>query len=143
MTDNEILKQLETCTYYPNCPECPYYDKSDIAHECMVGVMRKAYGLIKRQQEKIKELEAEINQQYEQAVADIRGIIADGGTSCHWCIQQNKTEAIKEFADRLKSKTYIMAEYDESGCSCAVYVVKTEEIDNLVKEMVGGSDESI
>ena len=30
--------------------------KSDIAHECMVGVMRKAYDLINRQQEEIERL---------------------------------------------------------------------------------------
>jgi hypothetical protein len=55
----------------------------------------------------IEELEAEIEKQYEQAEADILGNMADGGASCHWCIDQHESNARKEFAERLKGKMYI------------------------------------
>ena len=44
--------------------------------------------------------------------------IADGGASCHMCIEKHKTEAITEFADKLLEKG-----------------AQKHWVDNLVKEM--------
>ena len=59
---------------------------------------------IKELKAEIERLEAEIDKQYEQAKADILGNMADGGESCHWCIDEHRKNAIKEFAEKLKAK---------------------------------------
>lgn len=56
---------------------------------------------------------------------------------CEYEIKTAKSEAIKEFAERLKAKTISFVEYDEYGWGERVTTVKTSSIDNLVKEMVG------
>ena len=111
MTDNEIIKALECCRDNDNnlnmekCfEECPYDG------ECAGKFMQGALSLINRQKEEIKELESEIDKQYEQAKADILGNMADGGTSCRWCIAERKAEALYAFAQRLHDEAY-------KGCS--------------------------
>jgi len=81
---------------------------------------------INRQKAEIEELEAEIDKQYEQAKADILGNMADGGTSCHWCIDQHRAEAVKEFVEMLKEYTHDIVLYGE--------IVTMSRINNLVKE---------
>lgn len=49
-------------------------------------------------------------------------------------LEKEKAEAIKEFAERLKEKAF---PDDSISCEMVVYV---ENIDNLVKEMVGEHD---
>lgn len=51
--------------------------------------------------EEIKDLEAEYDRVYEQAEADIRGNMADGGTSCHWCMDKTKADTVRKIQDRL------------------------------------------
>lgn len=50
--------------------------------------------------EEYDDLCANYDKVYEQAKADILGNISDGGTSCHWCIDENrrigKEEALKQ-----------------------------------------------
>lgn len=50
--------------------------------------------------EEYDDLCANYDKIYEQAKADILGNISDGGTSCHWCIDENrrigKEEALKQ-----------------------------------------------
>lgn len=46
-----------------------------------------------------------------------------------------KTAAIKEFAERLKEKTFYIGSWQELAC------VDVADIDNLVKEMVGDSND--
>lgn len=124
MTDKEIIQQLETCTYYPNCPECPYYEKSDIAHECMVGVMRKAYDLIKRQQAEIDRLTVE-KDKYKYHMALAQGLLLTNNKAV-------RTKAIKEFAEKLKN---CFAQQHLYGSD-----VIFNRIDLLVKEMVGADN---
>ena len=127
MTDNEILKQLETCTYYPNCPECPYYEKSDIAHECMVGVMRNAYDLINRQQAEIERLNSCVMS--EEQVREI--MKSQMHTVFKDIIEDATDKAIKEFAEKLKATRPHLNTGEQ------VFYIRPEEVDNLVKEMVG------
>ncbi len=97
----------------------------------MDQLKRNALDLIKRQKAEIERLNAEVEKQYEQAKADILGNMPDGGMSCHWCIEQHKAEAIKEFAERLKavsSRLQIGGEYNYQ-------IITINSIDYLVKEM--------
>jgi hypothetical protein len=95
-------------------------------HECPVALMKA----------EIEMLESEIDKQYEQAKADILGNMADGGTSCHWCMEQHKAEAIKEFAERLVA----IYENDEIYAKPIAHILVMtlfRDIDNLAKEMGG------
>ena len=84
-----------------------------------------------RQKAEIEELEKEYDKVYEQAEANILGNMADGGTSCHWCIEKHKAEATKEFADRL------LFEFRAGvfGYSHIRFIIQ-----NLAKEMVGDNN---
>lgn len=126
MTDNDIVKTLESIASESigDCKrDCAFYDGK--VHYCAGVVAKHSLDLINRQKAEIAELEAEIDKQYEQAKADILGNMSNGGTSCHWCIDKHRTEAVKEFAEMLKNSM----------------VIKLDRkfyfpiIDNLVKEM--------
>ena len=118
MTDNEIIKGFEAF--------CLKFEGKATDFCCLLTTL----DLIKRQKAEIERLEAEIDKQYEQARADILGNMADGGTSCHWCIDQHKAEAIKDFAERLKNSMAIKLDRK----------FYFPIIDNLVKEMVGDGE---
>ena len=107
MTDNEIIKALECCLSSNDliaCQKCPAVKLNiccDGSTKISNGIVNSVIDLINRQKAEIESLEAEIEKQYEQAKADILGNMSDGGTSCHWCIEQHEIKAIKEFAERL------------------------------------------
>ena len=126
MTDNEIKMALE---WHLNdeihCSPCPYEEYS-VTHYCVEKLISDALDLINRQQAEIERLEAEYEEVYKQAEADILGNLPQGGASCHWCIDKHKKYAIKEFAERLKE-----------NCKVIGAPLITNRIDNLVKEMVG------
>lgn len=63
--------------------------------------LRQKVEYIQEQREVIDDLKAECERQYEQAEADIMGSMADGGTSCHWCMESHKKDTIKRFAKRI------------------------------------------
>lgn len=69
------------------------------------NVLDNTLTLIKELTEEIKDLEEEYDRVYEQAEADILGNMADGGTSCHWCIAGHRADAVKEMQNELK-KTF-------------------------------------
>ena len=110
MTDNEIIKALECCKFQTktHCSECPIFPWSD----CHAMVVRNALDLINRQKVEIDNYKKPCSF---EAFANIR------------------TEAIKDFAERLKEKAY----YCEKKDGKDNFVVDEMDIDNLVKEMVG------
>ena len=133
MTDNEIIKAVGCCIGNTKCDECPMFRTQN----CMNKVFGYALDLINRQKEKIKEFDeklvirrglidyqkAEIEQWKEEA----------NKYQNLWCIavddiEKVKSEAIKEFAERLKSKLQWDVEFDNK-------LVFESDIDNLVKEM--------
>ena len=132
MTDEQIVKALECCIKSDHLGEC-FANKCPMISEegCKVWnddhkLLNMLYDLIKRQQEEIESLEADYENVYKQASADILASIADGGTSCEWCIDKHRAEAVREFAERLR-KALI-----EDG----IYPAFAKNIiNNLVKEM--------
>ena len=137
MEDKEIIKALECCCdelHY--CSVCPYFLQDKENDFCREDMNKDALDLINYQQAEIKELEAEIDEQYEQAEADILGNMPQGGASCHWCIDGHRKYAIKEFAERLKGNADVLL----VGKNGNYYSVSDKDIDNLVKEMVGDTE---
>lgn len=99
MGNDNMLKALKQCVNGSGfCCGCPLSFEPGCRQQLLEWVLK----IINCQREEIEMLETEIDKQYEQAKADILGNISNGGTSCHWCIEQHKSNAIKEFADRLR-----------------------------------------
>ena len=133
MTDNEIIKALECCSKSDTednyCDGCPYEKEK----YCASKISKDSLDLINRLQAEIKSLERE---------NDILSIIADTAfqdglneAQDLYAEQVNaeiKTEAIKEFAERLKEQSDSHFDYSE-----LVFEIGEEKIDNLVKEMEG------
>lgn len=130
MTDNEIIKALECCSNEPtlNCRNCPYERACNMGKSDM---QRDALDLISRQKAEIERL-----RQANKDICDVGGRL----------LRERKTiraEAIKEFAERLK--TYPI------DCNLPLLGLETKQeieayfnsvmkqidnaIDNLVKEM--------
>lgn len=117
MTDNEIIKALECCgilgTYV--CDEkCPMFNNGiKNISACRRELNCSALTLINRQKAEIDRLKINL-----KAVLDERA---------------DHTEAIKEFAERLKGKKRVVF----TAVNDSSYAVTVENINNLVKEMVG------
>lgn len=107
MTDEQIIKSLECCNRIGgSCNDCPLYCG---VSSCIKNLTLNALDLINRQKAEIGRL---------QTRNDELNIL-------------NKTvaqEAIKEFAERLKSKL-------QWDCEFSNKLVFENDIDNLVKEM--------
>ena len=98
MTDNDIIKALECCFVNENCTNCPCYENRFSAYDCEVEIVKQAFDLIKRQQAEIERLNSCVKSEDEVRV--IAESVIKGG------IDIIKTEAIKEFAERLKDIVY-------------------------------------
>ena len=119
MTDNEIIKALECCNGADtDCWKCELFDccKSTV-HE----IMQYALDLINRQTADIARLEKIAEATYASAI-----------------IAFAQAEAIKEFAERLKYTLIINNEHNNVMFD---YDFTLETIDNLVKEMVGDTND--
>lgn len=116
MNDADIIKALDCCkdsANFQKCTECPY-DNDAIGVDCLDKILADAFDLIKRQKAEIEKLKDD-----NQYLEDRR-----------WKeLCEVRAETIKEFAERLKKKTYVAKPYGKYG------VVDEYEIDNLVKEM--------
>ncbi len=120
-TDKEIIKALECCDDFEWCGHCSLQGVTD----CRTVLTENALDLINRQQAEIEQWKAEANK-YQN----------------WWCqeidiVQTSNSEAIKEFAERLKENTIdvdVSYGYGREHYTEAVAVI---EIDNLVKEMIG------
>ena len=124
MTDNEIIKALECCVKGLECKNCPANPHKGNYGYCTSLLLKAALDLINRQKAEIERLEKDskrlkkVEMQLDDAMKMYDTI---------------KAEAYKEFADRLKENS--IATFSWNG------VVLVEEIDNLLKEMVGDNDE--
>ena len=158
MTDNEIIKILECCRKPVGqaCKECPLNSKGV---DCLdFDVDELILDLINRQKAEIEALIAgqETLQKYrdeeinrlEIELKAMRGAAnsykaeverlersakqwEDTAKDLYISRENIKAEAVKEFAERLKEKA-TPHYFDNTH-----FAVKVEEIDNLVKEMVG------
>ena len=117
MNDKDIIKALECCskqTMISECEKCPIVSPNG----CRTELIGYALALIKRQQAEIEKLTIQKN-------AFGAGMKVEARKH-----QEVRNEAIKEFAERLKK---------EACYFCRAVAV--EDIDNLVKEMLGEEDE--
>lgn len=121
MTDNEIIKALETCNSpYSDykCVSCPLYDTES---NCKTALTVVTLDLINRQKSEIETLYRCIESQ-ERTLEAFREPYKEE-------LETIKETAIKEFAERLKRNISFLE---------LPNVVVRGHIDNLVKEMVEG-----
>ncbi len=137
LTDNEIKKALECCSDYGllKCLKCPKRGTSKV---CMYDLSKEALDLINRQQAEIERLREE-NLKQKAILEEFEQITYPLPFETHFdnAIKRAKTEAIKEFAERLKEKAWIYQHSEEVTIN---RLIATNDIDNLVKEMVGDAE---
>ena len=120
LTDSEIVKALECCVRFKQiCPEtCPMVN----VRQCKVDLRKNTLALINRQKAEIERLKEEYNrllnselQQYEK----------EYNTGYDDSRKTAKAEAYKECIEKVKKELSFGKH------------ITTEQLDNLVKEMVG------
>ena len=125
MTDNEIIKALECCLKGCNaegCDDCPLYEKVE---DCEIEIPIIALELINRQKTKIERLKFENLALSQKRITMVERIDI---------VNNARNKAIREFAERLKSKIR-MVEADNY-----VFAVPAEKINEIVKEMTEGGN---
>ena len=127
----EIIKALECCATpkLTKCDNCSRFNEDSL---CMYRLCTDAVTLIKELTEEIKDLEADYDRVYEQAEADIHGNMADGGTSCHWCMDKTKADIVKDFADYLKERSFMC----DPGNGFSFDAIDVDDLDSYTKEFL-------
>lgn len=120
MTDNEIIKALECCKK-DDCDNCP-----NNFGNCYANLSGYAIDLINRLQAEIERLKECPKCIYEYDGKTTEYCV-QGTCSNFKTVEQIKSEAYKEFAEKLKKRFYLCA----GRCVVNVY-----HIDNLLKEMI-------
>ena len=124
MTDNDIIKAWEDCRFQDpiqDCTDCPLCDRQE---HCGLFFRRFAIDLINRKDAEIERLERSVEMWSEDA-------------KCHFNARQTaKAEAVKEFAERFKSKAWV----DKTLLGYPYYNISFRTFNNLVKEMVGDNN---
>ena len=131
MTDEQIIKALECCSTDVQenpCPKCAFYNK----HRCSTLMLNAASDIINRQKVKIKSLKQIINEQ-DKEVLKLQNRIIFWRKNLNYQPEKIKSEAIKEFVEKLKKHSFV-DNLSLDGKETA-YV---DDIDNLVKEMTEG-----
>lgn len=136
MTDNEIIKALECCSKHHNtCGTCcPMDSICNNVRDCLITLSKNALDLINRQNAEIERLEKKANTPFAKFTFDdnkLKEIVADAIGNIEFNLNSVKSEAIKEFAERLKENCYTYSDI----CGYQSTVVDVNQIDNIVKEM--------
>lgn len=154
MTDEQIIKALECLAYWGECKQssqCPYYMDNDIVGGCdNVTIAKEALDLINQQEAEIEKLNHEIlscnteievlQKVKEQLEKDVfyAQMNCDSIAYKYELLKQEKSvvqsEAIKEFAERLKDTYENDKRYDRPDAHTTLYKL-FDNIDNLVTEL--------
>lgn len=145
MTDNEIIKALEYCNADRNeCNKCVLQEECE-SSPFYSSIAKHALGLINRQKAEIETLKKRISElkharfKQQAYTAELQNEIVKlkdhnenllaANTAFSNEILEAKSEAYKEFAERLKKEALPKCNWDDC--------IDVEDIDRLVKEMVG------
>ena len=138
MTDNEIIKALELCATLDsgNCKKCPC---REICNENDGTLTKLTLDLISRQKAEIERLQKKANTPFAKVTFDrdkLQEMVDECAKNIEIDINLAKSEAIKEFAERLKRYELSMyCSFPKTNIGSENYIVLSDSIDNLVKEM--------
>ena len=99
------------CCICDECEDCPHNEET----ACVENLHQEAIDVINRQKAEIE--------RFQKLLDD----------KCNRCIAKERAEAVKEVIQKLKEKAEIVS----GGDYGFVYEITEDNIDNLVKEMVG------
>ena len=137
LTDSEIVKALEQCEIQQTCSYCPYFEKLG----CKKRLYKDTLNLINRLQEENKRSKADVGTLESKMITLNALIEMKNDTIANQFkvtdelerqLKTAKAEAYKEFAERLKKEAFKI-----NYCGSSYNVVDTDDINNLLKEMVG------
>lgn len=130
LTDNEIIKALERLKntkdylkeqYQEQVKNCPYPELKPIAKQTYED-NKKAFDIAIKVIEEFNRQKAEIERLNKTLIFEINS-----------AFERGKSEAYKEFAERLKACQYTQSDI----CGYQSTVIDVESINNLLKEMEG------
>ena len=128
MTDNDIIKALECCGIRDtNCIECPYYEKTYCVDADALDLINRKDDMINgliAGQETLQKALAEKNAEVERLTLENLQMVAS--------IKRLKSEAITEFAERLKEL--------KANKQVLRLPLLDLDIDNLVAELTEKND---
>ena len=141
MTENEIIKALEWCFQLRLCVDCPMRTEGYFSHSgnaCRSALMKNALDLINRQKAEIERLNGAVQEWVDGKCLSQKHLLMIGKLQNE--IEQAKSKAIKEFAERLKANVEgdINRVYMLGSGSVGHLCKFKDDIDNLVKEMTEG-----
>ena len=123
LTDEEIISSLEVIATTCNCNECKIRSGKWGTCNCSETTANAALDLINRQK---------------AAIERLRGsTIVSNSMESQRIKREAKTEAYKEFAEKLKLHSYIMSDESQTGIINRYSVVTVNQIDNILKELGG------
>lgn len=114
MTDNEIIKELQCASEW-------FTQHGRNTNTAVIGICDRAVDLINRQKAEIEKLGLSL----ESMLFEVK--------NAHELRDEAIINAIETFAERLKDKQF----YECLGEGWEGYLVYSDDIDNLVKEMLG------
>lgn len=118
MTDNEIIKALE-------------FDKNSELDQEVLNLINRQKAEIERLQKSNGEMFVTISEQ-DAEIEELKSA-RRSALKVFQLHTEIRAEAIKEFAETAKSKAHFSEDFGEACVSCY-------DLDNLVKEMTGGSE---
>lgn len=121
MTDNEIIKALEWLERLKRDTDVSEWAES-------LKIILNEYNRQKAEIERLKDENKSIRYCYEQAKSYNDTLAESCEKNCKKFNMTTRAEAVKEFAERLKSKRQWDVEFDNK-------LVFESDIDNLIKEM--------
>ena len=125
-TDKDIISSLEVIATTCNCNECKIRSGKWGNCNCSETTANAALDFINRQKVEIERLN--------KKVEELSDVLSD---TIQIRYAEAKTEAYKEFAEKLKLHSYIMSDESQTGIINRYSVVTVNQIDNILKELVG------
>lgn len=144
MTDEQIIKAVGICRTQDTCRGCPYLELYTAA--CVSFLMKDVFDLINRRKAENESLKQIIDEQ-DKEIIKLQKRIIFWREDLNYQPEKIKSEAIKEFAERLKSKLNdlelrtktqrktVPIKFCDDNANWVMHECVPEEIDNLVKEM--------
>ncbi len=135
ISDDEIISSLEVIVTTRNCNECKIRNCKWGTCNCEQITANAALDIIKRQKAEIERLKECPKCVYEYDGKTTEFCI-QGPCSNFKTVEQIKSEAYREFAEKLKQHKRKMKGFDLND-EFWDYAILVETVDNLLKEMVG------
>ena len=134
MKNKENILKSAKYHSFGTCSQCDY---KDYGNNCLHELLNDCVHILIEQEKGIKDLKEEIkdwenreDKLYEEAHASLMANIKDGGTSCHWCMDDIKKNTLKELWDKLQNYIY---RYPNSFDT--VIYIKSEDMKKILEEI--------